>query len=72
MPSISSLPQLFRSVGFLPYLKTDSLYLAKVPEAVTSDIPPESNPSYSKPDIQNVENSLTFQNLRILKIVTMC
>ena len=44
-------------VGFLPYLKTDSLYLAKVPEAVTSDIPPESNPSYSKPDIQNVENS---------------
>ena len=38
-------------VGFLPYLKTDSLYLAKVPESAPLESSPESNPSFSKPAV---------------------
>jgi len=38
-------------VGFLPYLKTDSLYLAKVPESAPPEGSPESNPSYTKPAV---------------------
>ncbi|MEY3322396.1 MAG: hypothetical protein RLZZ417_1979 [Bacteroidota bacterium] len=40
-------------VGFLPYLKTDSLYLAKVPESAPAETSPESNPSYTKPPASN-------------------
>jgi lipopolysaccharide export system permease protein len=44
-------------VGFLPYLQTDSLYLAKVPETAPAEAIPESNPSFTKPAISEATAS---------------